>query len=217
MLPRGDTRCRMVEAAIRANEILTAVPAGQLEPDYMARCRENDLRAIEAGATMRTIYTERICEHQPSKAFITDTMRWGADVRLTRTLPTWLMIIDRRLVFIPSDAHDLDRGSIVIDGGGPTAFLTWMFQQTWRSGRRLEMVTAAQDVVRTDLDRMVLAMMINGVKDEVGAKRLSISVRTYRRHISEICLRLGASSRFQAGVRAAEAGVLRSVLSASWP
>lgn len=214
---RADTRCRLRDAAHRAREVLSAVPASELGADYMTFCRDNDLRALEAGATMRTLYIEQVCDHAPSRSFIIDTLRWGTDVRLTRTLPTWLTIIDRRLVFLPNDARNLECGSIVIDGGGPAAFLTWMFQQTWRSARRLEMVDAAQDVVRTDLDRLVLSMMIRGVKDDVGAKRLGISVRTYRRHITEICTRLGASSRFQAGVRAAEAGVLRSVLSAAVP
>jgi len=48
--------------------------------------------------------------------------------------------------------------------------------------------------------------MAEGEKDEAISRRLSISVRTCRRHIADYMLQVGASSRFQAGVIAARAG-----------
>ncbi|NEE20393.1 response regulator transcription factor, partial [Streptomyces sp. SID7499] len=46
--------------------------------------------------------------------------------------------------------------------------------------------------------------------DEVAARELTVSVRTYRRYVAEIMTLLDATSRFQAGVRAAELGLLGS-------
>jgi len=44
------------------------------------------------------------------------------------------------------------------------------------------------------------------VTDEAAARRLGVSLRTVRRWASHLADRLGARSRFQAGVRARERG-----------
>ena len=49
----------------------------------------------------------------------------------------------------------------------------------------------------------ILGLLADGEKDEAIARRLSISVRTCRRHIAEYMAQVGATSRFQAGVIAA--------------
>jgi DNA-binding NarL/FixJ family response regulator len=54
----------------------------------------------------------------------------------------------------------------------------------------------------------VLMLMSSGVKDEAAARQLNVSDRTYRRHVADILSRLGASSRFQAGVEAVRRGWL---------
>jgi DNA-binding NarL/FixJ family response regulator len=46
------------------------------------------------------------------------------------------------------------------------------------------------------------------LKDEQAARRLEISVRTYRRKVTALCDRLQASSRFEAGVAAARRGLV---------
>jgi DNA-binding NarL/FixJ family response regulator len=43
----------------------------------------------------------------------------------------------------------------------------------------------------------------------VAARELNVSLRTYRRHVAEILRELGASSRFQAGARAVELGLMQ--------
>lgn len=52
----------------------------------------------------------------------------------------------------------------------------------------------------------VLRMLVDGTKDETAARALNVSVRTYRRYVAQILDELGATSRFQAGVRAARTG-----------
>jgi DNA-binding NarL/FixJ family response regulator len=50
--------------------------------------------------------------------------------------------------------------------------------------------------------------MADGEKDEAISRRLSISVRTCRRHIADYMAQVGATSRFQAGVIASRNGHL---------
>lgn len=50
--------------------------------------------------------------------------------------------------------------------------------------------------------------MREGHIDEVAARATNVSLRTYRRHVAEIVHELDANSRFQAGARAVEYGLL---------
>ncbi|MEU4221706.1 helix-turn-helix transcriptional regulator [Actinoplanes sp. NPDC026623] len=56
-------------------------------------------------------------------------------------------------------------------------------------------------------EAMLLALLADGLTDESVAIRLGISERTVRRTMASIMLRLGARSRFQAGLIAARLGL----------
>ena len=54
----------------------------------------------------------------------------------------------------------------------------------------------------------MLELLGSGCKDETAARTLGLGVRTYRRRVAELMNALGADSRFQAGVRARELGLI---------
>ncbi|URM88771.1 helix-turn-helix domain-containing protein [Streptomyces sp. MRC013] len=57
-------------------------------------------------------------------------------------------------------------------------------------------------------EREVLALLAAGAKDEAIARRLGCSERTLRRLLTSLVAKLGADSRFAAGVRAVRLGLL---------
>ncbi|MFF9869684.1 LuxR C-terminal-related transcriptional regulator [Streptomyces sp. NPDC013953] len=57
-------------------------------------------------------------------------------------------------------------------------------------------------------EREVLAMLAAGAKDEAIARRLGCSERTLLRLLTALVAKLGAESRFAAGVQAARLGLL---------
>jgi DNA-binding NarL/FixJ family response regulator len=57
-------------------------------------------------------------------------------------------------------------------------------------------------------EKELLSLLSSGSTDESAAARLGVSVRTVRRMVADIMNRLGARSRFQAGVKAADRGWL---------
>lgn len=61
----------------------------------------------------------------------------------------------------------------------------------------------------------VVNAMNAGLKDEAAARKLSVSLRTYRRYVAEAMAGLGVATRFQLGVRAAELGMLSGARSVS--
>ncbi|WP_250008308.1 LuxR C-terminal-related transcriptional regulator [Actinoplanes sp. M2I2] len=56
-------------------------------------------------------------------------------------------------------------------------------------------------------ERRLLGLLATGLTDESVAARLGLSERTVRRTMASIMARLGARSRFQAGLIAARQGV----------
>jgi DNA-binding NarL/FixJ family response regulator len=72
-------------------------------------------------------------------------------------------------------------------------------------------VDASADVSVVDAcDRRgaILDALYSGHKDAAAARHLGISIRQYRRHVAEIMRDIGAASRFQAGARAVQLGLL---------
>jgi len=54
----------------------------------------------------------------------------------------------------------------------------------------------------------ILTTLAEGHTDDLSAKKMGMSVRTYRRHVANIMVGIGAKSRFQAGAIAVRAGLL---------
>ena len=64
-----------------------------------------------------------------------------------------------------------------------------------------------QDIHIDAAGRALLRMLTTGLTDEAAARRMGMSLRTYRRRVAELMRLLEAESRFQAGVRAGELGL----------
>ncbi|WP_332262223.1 response regulator transcription factor [Kitasatospora mediocidica] len=61
----------------------------------------------------------------------------------------------------------------------------------------------------SDTERELLRTLGTGLTDETAGQRLGRSARAVSRHMSSIMERLGASSRFEASVKAAQKGRLQ--------
>lgn len=58
----------------------------------------------------------------------------------------------------------------------------------------------------TDEERAVASLLVTGMTDEMAARRLGLSRRTFRRRLKALMDKLGARSRFQAGFMLAGTG-----------
>ncbi len=96
------------------------------------------------------------------------------------------------------------------------ALVSWfvaMFEALWADAVPLsELLGRDQSATELDQTRVaILRLMGEGEKDEAISRKLSVSVRTCRRHIADYMTQVGATSRFQAGVIAAREGHLDAV------
>ena len=83
-----------------------------------------------------------------------------------------------------------------------------MFRTAWEVAKPLNAAALADLGLITADERALLKLLAAGLTDEAAARRLGRSVRTTRRQVAALMDKLGASSRFQAGHKAAERGWL---------
>ncbi|MCG0286467.1 DNA-binding response regulator [Streptomyces sp. PSAA01] len=144
---------------------------------------------------------------QPAEAPGADAAARLVQVRIAAVpLPT-AVIADGRTALVCTEVEE-GRQTSVIEDPVVVATLYGMFGSIWGGA-----VPAARPLdfgnrARTEMVRRVLARLRDGVTDEAAARDLAISVRTYRRYVTGILELLAANSRFQAGVRATELGIL---------
>jgi sugar-specific transcriptional regulator TrmB len=188
-------------------EALNVMPGGPVPPDALAEAAEYDLATLKRGVRLRVLYTRRQLADAPMRDYMHMVREHGADIRIADTLPHRLVIVDRTVSFLPLDPRR-PGGALVVREPAITANLVMLFESLWAGAHTLEEAVAAAAPAASELDRSVLMLMSSGVKDEAAARQLGISDRTYRRHVADILLRLGASSRFQAGVEAVRRGWL---------
>ncbi|MFD1047505.1 DNA-binding response regulator, partial [Kibdelosporangium lantanae] len=83
--------------------------------------------------------------------------------------------------------------------------MTGLFGTAWANALRHDTRTVD---VSSPYTEHLLRSLYSGLPDETAAAEIGLSVRTYRRHVAALLRDMGVTSRFQAGVRAHEFGLL---------
>jgi DNA-binding CsgD family transcriptional regulator len=131
----------------------------------------------------------------------------GGEVRTAPILPTRMLIFDRRTAVIPIDPDNTRLGALCTAEIAIVQSMVTIFETAWGTAVPLGSLVP-QDTATglTPMDRHILIMLGKGLTDEAVATRLGVSGRTVRRQVASIMERLNASSRFEAGLKAAQRG-----------
>ncbi|MFJ9691463.1 LuxR C-terminal-related transcriptional regulator [Kitasatospora sp. NPDC101183] len=135
------------------------------------------------------------------------------EVRVSETGLREVLIVDGGGALVRSGTGD----AVTVNDPVVVRALDLLFAGAWSRARPLDHHLSLSPRLDSDQARRVLEMLREGHTDEVAAQELNVSLRTYRRHVAEIMRELGANSRFQAGVRAVELGMLSSRARAGGP
>lgn len=155
------------------------------------------------GIAVRMLCTPDTLLTDEGAEFVAQAVAHGIDARVSDSpLPELLMADDRVALVRPDLAADAP--ATVTYAPSILHTLRALFTGTWRAARSAEEHPAPG----APLTREILDCLNAGHKDDAAARKLGLSVRTYRRHVAEILREMGAASRFQAGVRAAELRLL---------
>lgn len=178
-------------------------------------CAANDLHtwaaAPRAGGKPQDYGTKRIRKlYRPAVLLdprqaeeVWERHRAGAEIRITRDEVNETIMIDDRLAILAGDGHSYT----VITRPEVLRSVTSLFNAAWRAGTDVKVFDANFSEVRALAPR-ILDVLVSGCKDETAARTLGLGLRTYRRRVAELMGALGATSRFQAGARARELGLV---------
>lgn len=205
----GVVQSMIDEWADHCTEMLTAQPGGSRSANMMSRARPVTLALLRRGVRIRHLYQHTIRSDLMTAGYVREVSAEGAKVRTTDQLIDRMIIYNREIVFLPEQNIECRApGAVVVREPTLVAFLCKVYDHLWDSGTVFESGADQHSSVTDNLKRSIIRLMSQGHKDEMVARRLGMSVRTCRRHISQIMEELESTSRFQAGVNAALARMM---------
>ncbi|MEV4334951.1 helix-turn-helix transcriptional regulator [Streptomyces sp. NPDC049597] len=202
-------RARIDDLAFFAREeILSVEPYAELTPENIAHARPLDQRCLRRGVRIRSVVPRTALDHPPTAGYLRELAAQGAQIRVAQTVTERILVYDRSTALVPADPDDTTRGALLAREDGLVANVLALFEKIWSQAERLPPHDADGDGPDhpTPLEQRVLESMCRVSKDEIGARELGISVRTYRRHVADLMQLLGAAGRPQAALLARERG-----------
>ncbi|MGW0771746.1 response regulator transcription factor [Streptomyces sp. NPDC002676] len=134
-----------------------------------------------------------------AQATYADWLQSGAQVRQSHRLPPGALMLTDQGALMTTRSHSGFTWARTEDPGTLSA-LRILAQTLWQQAEPL----AQPQVVLSEAEQQILAALLQGLTDQAIARRLNTSDRTVRRMVAQLMERLGAQSRFEAGVRVVE-------------
>jgi predicted transcriptional regulator/DNA-binding CsgD family transcriptional regulator len=133
----------------------------------------------------------------------------GEEVRFLPEAPMKLIIADDQAGLIPLVATPqvLDT-CILVHPSALLDALSTLFETLWQQAQPFVSDRSADGAGNfvSEEERRIISLLAMGLPDETIARQLKIGHRTVQRRVQALLVRLGATSRFQAGVLAAGRG-----------
>ncbi|MCX4762885.1 helix-turn-helix transcriptional regulator [Streptomyces sp. NBC_01275] len=188
-------------------EILSAEPYTALTHENIQHARPLDLRCIRRGVRIRNVVVSKALGDPVTLGYLRELTSLGAEIRVVDEIAARILVYDRNTALTPVDPADGSRGALVSQEAGLVANIVALFEKIWAGATELTSFCgeSAEDRL-PEVEQRVLEAMCRGTNDEIGARDLGVSVRTYRRYVASILNSLDAASRPHAVFLARERG-----------
>ncbi|WP_181802517.1 helix-turn-helix transcriptional regulator [Streptomyces shenzhenensis] len=186
---------------------------------------------VADGVRMRSVYETGGFSDEVSLATAVHGTGRGGELRLAPRLPVKLVVFDRTAALLPVRADRPAAGSLVVHSPALVEALAALFESAWAGAEPVSLssrtdapppasvapvssggASPPEDTGATEAPdprtREILRLMAAGMKDDTIARALKVSRRTVQKHVSDAGTRLGARTRFQIALLAAERGWL---------
>lgn len=160
------------------------------------------------GVSVRILFTGSDGGHEVA-AYRYSRIKRSIQMRKINSRPVEGVLVDGKSALLCAD-FERESKTLFSDDELVVQTVESVFSCAWQNSEPLVLESWFGDKSKINFARLVLSQMYAGVTDQVAARKLRISLRTYRRVISEIMAALNATSRFQAGTLALELGLLKS-------
>lgn len=202
-------RARLEDLAFFArHEVLALQPDGPLTPAYIEAARALDRRCLRRGLVMRTVVYREAMTDALTLGYLRELVTLGAKIRVIDKAMDRMLIYDGSQAVVPLDPSNSSLGALLIRQPGLVSNMIVLFDKVWNEALDIEFDedSAGEPDELTEIERQVLETLTRVDKDEIGAREMDMSVRTFRRYVADLMLRLGASNRFQAALLAKSRG-----------
>ncbi|MGK5628128.1 LuxR family transcriptional regulator [Streptomyces sp. URMC 123] len=191
-------------------ELLTAQPGGARPSELLLEAVSRDQATLKRGASMRTLYQHSARFDAPTRDYVRDVSALGAEVRTLDEFFERLIVVDRRIAFIP--APDNDDDAILIDDEAVVRYLADVFDRSWQRATEFPVGpdgsdAAAAKAVSSELRTSIVRLLIEGESESTIARRVGLSKRSCATHIAKLKQQFGADTLFQLGYRVADSGL----------
>lgn len=190
-------------------ECLSIMPGGGQSQASLDASRPLDQEAMGHGISLLTLYQDSVRNDPATYSYAQWVTDHGGEVRTAPILPPRMLIFDRRVTLVPIDPDNTKLGALCTREPAIVASLVAIFEQAWHTAVPLGASASPDtDTGLTGLERKLLTLLGSGLTDDAAGSRLGISARSVRRQMAALMERLGATSRFEAGLKAAQRGWL---------
>ncbi|MFW6692779.1 LuxR C-terminal-related transcriptional regulator [Streptomyces sp. MAR4 CNX-425] len=188
-----------------------------------------ELEILARGVRVRGLYAPEALAVPGAYDVFEAVVAAGEEARVHTDVPLKLAVADASTAILPfsREAHEMVDSAFVIHEGALLEALVRLFELLWTTAvpvpvpRRAagagetseaeadgaaDATAAAESDAEAEAERQLLTLLAAGLKDEAVARRLGVSSRTLNRRVSALMRRLGARTRFQAGLQAARDG-----------
>ncbi|MEU8551981.1 LuxR C-terminal-related transcriptional regulator [Streptomyces roseoverticillatus] len=189
-------------------EVMTFAPDGAHTRESIAAARPLNQELLDRGVHIRTLYLDSVRNSPETVEYVDWLTERGGQVRTAPSLPIRMIISDRSSAVLPVSGDNPSAGALLLTGHGTLTALCALFESVWASAQPLGSAKSRDERGLTGQESTVVRLLAAGHTDEAIAKRLGVSSRTARRIATDLMERLGAHSRFEAGVKAVRRGWL---------
>ncbi|MFH8339525.1 hypothetical protein [Streptomyces sp. AM6-12] len=206
-----EMRISALQSVMRARH---DVMISALKSEWYSRERRRTVQKIVGDAARRKVAVRELyrCDDLPSWCtpdYLLSAAECGIRVRVTDTKLQELVIVDSQVAFMRTQVGLSREQCLAIWAPPVIKNLQSLISAVWNGASEPVSYLRCPRSEFDEADLQIVNELAGGSKDEVAARRLGISLRTYRRRVAELMSRLDANSRFQAGVHALRDGLLR--------
>lgn len=202
----SQTMQRLVEQLVPAtrSEVCSTLPAGPYPLAMLKSSWDQDIALLRSGVAIPAIYQADAARTPDVLRYLTDFAAAGAKVRVARRVTHRTIIVDRQIVVVAVRPDAMRVPFLVVREPALVHNFREQFAGLWKSAHSVGV--KPEDSLADGSVREILDILKSGVTDEVAARQLGVSDRTIRRRVAAVLDLLGASSRFEAGAKAVQAG-----------
>jgi len=207
---RAEVLADFEELQSTARSTIKLIERGPYLSDQERQQQFHELRSnrLAEGIRCRILYQDTIYQDQERLRHTLAVNTRGAQARTLPEPPFKLVISDdnRACLILHGDQRRSDPMGLRLNDSAALDLLIRTFDVLWALAAPIAVNPAVDEL--DERDRAILTLMSMGATDDTIARRLGMSRRTVVRRTARLLERLGASTRFQAGVQAIRRGWL---------